>query len=340
MNKVVYGILILVGVSLMFMPLSVPVFKSNAEYSVLNTQWNGLSSFGKLLYLSGDIKPILAPYDSVNLGNLEGVLIVIGPNVDFSSREIEQLKVFLEKGNTLVLADDFGTGNQILEGLGLKERFSKTPIISLMYSKTHEFPIVIDIRSKELSLGVERILLNVPAAILNSENGLAYTFNSSILGKSYGAFPIISEVKYGEGKIILISDPDIFTNNLFKENEAFIRNFVNYIKKGTFYIDETHHRDFNPYSAGNIVVRKSINKEFVFYYVLVIAAVAFFIESGLALKLLEKALSLMFLIFKEKKESLDEIIKSLEEEGLDGNTLKRIIEEIKTGSKLGGSHGR
>ncbi|ALM76402.1 DUF4350 domain-containing protein [Thermococcus barophilus] len=340
MRRTAYAILIVVGVALMLMPLTVPVFKSDAAYSVLNTNWNGVSMFGKLLYSEGNIQPVLAPYDSIDLENLKGVLIVIGPNVDFSNREIRELKTFLERGNTLVLADDFGTGNQVLRGLGVKERLSKSPIVSLFYSKSYEFPIVVDIRSNELSMGVEKIVLNEPAVILNTQNGLIYTSHSSVLSGKYGQFPIMAEIPYGKGRIILISDPDIFTNALFKENEAFLKNLVSYIKKGTFYIDEAHHRDFNPYSAGSIVVRRAINKELVFYYILFVAFLAFIIESGVGLRILEKVISLLFLIFQEQKESLDEIISNLEKEGFDANTLRRIVEEIRTGSKLGEYHGR
>ncbi|WP_456321723.1 DUF4350 domain-containing protein [Palaeococcus sp. (in: euryarchaeotes)] len=340
MNRVAYGILLIVGIALLIMPMSVPVFKSNAEYSVLNTEWDGVSSFGKLLYSSGEITPLLAPYDSVGLGSLEGTLIVIGPNVDFSTGEIEQLRMFLDKGNILILADDFGTGNQILTGLGVKERFSKSPILSVIYSKNYNFPITVDIRKKELSKGVERIILSKPAAILNAREGIVYTSNASMLGREYGAFPVMVELEYGKGRIILISDPDVFTNSLFKENGVFLQNLISYIPKKTFYIDEAHHRDFNPYSSGSVVIRRSVNKELVFYYVLFVAFVAFIIESGIAMGILERVISLVFKFLGEEKESVDEIIERLEREGFDGDTLKRIVEEIKTGSKIGGGHGR
>lgn len=340
MNRTAYAILLVVGIALLIMPMSVPVFKSNADYSVLNTGWKGISSFGKLLYSSGDITPILSPYDSIGLANIEGTLIVIGPNMDFSGGEIEQLRMFLNKGNTLILADDFGTGNQILAGLDVGERFSRLPVMSLMYSKSYEFLIAVDIREKKLSKGVRFLVLSKPAAILNARNGLIYTSNSSMLGKSYGAFPIMEEIKYGEGRIILISDPDIFTNSLFRENEPFLKNLIGYTEGGRFYIDEAHHRDFNPYSSGSIVIRKAVNRKFVFYYVLFVAMVAFAIESGMIMWILEKMLSLLSRFLREEKENLEEMIKGLEEEGFDGDILKRIVEEIKTGSKIGDGHGR
>ncbi|NJE25881.1 DUF4350 domain-containing protein [Thermococcus sp. MV5] len=339
MNRVFYAIMLIVGVSMIIMPLSVPVFKSSAEYSVLNTDWNGVSSFGRLLYSKGEIVPVLSTYESMGLGERKGTLIIVGPNLDFTNEEIWELKRFLENGNTLILADDFGTGNEILEGLGVEQRFGRGELITPIYSKNYQYPITAEIADPDLAKNVERIVMYNPSVILNSENALVYTPNSSIFRNSYGAFAIVEEVEYGEGEIILISDPDIFTNSLFRENEEFIKNLLDYTG-GPFFIDEAHHRDFNPYSSGTITIRRALNRELVFYYILFVAIIAFIVETGLWLRVLEKILGLFFRFFKEEKESLEEIIKSLEKEGLSRELVLKIINEIKSGSKLGGNHGR
>lgn len=339
MNRVFYAIMVIVGVSIIIMPLSVPVLKSNAAYSVLNTDWNGISSFGKLMYSRGEIIPVLSSYDSMNLKEKKGTLIIIGPNLEFTDEEISKLRDFLENGNMLILADDFGTGNRLLEGLGLEERFSKKEPITPIYIKSINFPVTMEIKDKKLARGVEKIVMYKPSVILNAKNGLVYTPNSSRLGNTYGPFVVVEEIKYGDGRIILISDPDIFTNSLFGENMAFIENLMDYVK-GPFYIDESHHRDFSPYSSGTITIRRVVNKEFVFYYVLFVAVLAFIIESGLWMRAVERLLSILFIFFKEEKESLEEIVKSLEKEGVNREILMRIISEIQTGSKLGGNHGR
>ena len=340
MNRVFYGVLLIVGIGLIIMPLSVPVFKSDAPYSVLNTKWNGISGFGKLLYTSGEITPLLAPYDSVGLGELEGTLVVVGPDVDFSEGEIEELKRFLEKGNTLLLADDFGTGNQILAGLGLDVRLSRKPILSLTYSKNADFPVTMDVRDPELAKGVSLLVMSRPAAILNVQNALVYTSNASMLGGTYGAFPVVARIPYGKGMIILVSDPDIFTNSLYRENEPFLKNLVEGLPKKTFYIDEAHHADFNPYSSGSVVIRRTVNRGLVFYYVLFVAFIAFIVESGVAGRILAWLASLVARLFGEEGPDQEELIRRLEEKGLDGDKLKTILEEIRTGSRIGGGYGR
>ena len=333
-----YVILLIVGVALLIMPLSVPVFKSSAQYSVLNTGWNGTSSFGKLLYSKGGVTPILGPYDSVGLDEDKGTLVVIGPNLPFTAGEVEALKRFLDNGNTLLLADDFGTGNQLMKELGLDERFSPRQPLTPVFLKNGDFPITAEIKTP-LSSGVSFIVMYKPSVILNPANPIVATPNGTYLNGEYGAFAIIDSVKYGRGKIILVSDPDIFTNSLFKENERFIENLLNYMP-GPYLVDEAHHRDFNPYSSGTITIRRAVNKKLVFYYVLAIAVLAFIVESGLWMKPLEWGLALLTRFFKEESVNPEEIVKSLEEEGFDGEVLRKMLKEIQTGSKLGGGNGR
>lgn len=333
-----YVILLIVGIAFLIMPLSIPVFKSSAQYSVLNTGWNGTSGFGKLLYSKGGVTPILGPYDSVGLDKDKGTLVVIGPNLPFTTGEIEALKQFLENGNTLLLADDFGTGNQLLKGLGLEERFSSKQPLTPVFLKNGDFPITAEIKTP-LSSGVSFIVMYKPSVILNPTNPLVTTPNGTYLKGAYGTFAIVDSVKYGRGKIILVSDPDIFTNSLFKENERFIENLLNYMP-GPYLVDEAHHRDFNPYSSGTITIRRAVNKKLVFYYVLAIAVLAFIVESGLWMKPLEWGLALLARVFREETVNPEEIVKSLEEEGLDGEVLRKMLREIQTGSKLGGGNGR
>ncbi|WP_048150653.1 DUF4350 domain-containing protein [Palaeococcus ferrophilus] len=339
MRRAFYAILLIVGIGLMVMPLSVPVMKSNAKYSVLNTGPRGVSSFGRLLYSRGEIFPLLSTYDSSGLGGKRGTLLVIGPNLAFTDEEVGELKVFLEGGNTLILADDFGTGNALLSALGVKERFSKGEVISPIYREASGSVMTSNVLLPELQKGVEVVVTLRPSAVLNPSKPLVLFPNASLLNGKYGAFTLVDEVSYGSGRIILVSDPDLFTNALFKDNEAFINNLLDYAT-GPFYIDEAHHSDFNPYTSGTITIKRVVNKEHVFYYVLFVAFVVFIIESGLWLLLLEKMRSLLFFFVKEEKMELEEIVKSLEEEGLDGEVLRKIIREIETGSKLGDAHGR
>lgn len=342
MRRTLYGILVIVGIFLMVMPMSVPVFKSNAPYSVLNTGWNGTSSFGKMLYSEGSVVPVLGPYDSAGISDAKGTLVVIAPDVGFSRDEVGALKTFLRNGGVLLLADDFNEGNGLLRALGLPQRLSRKRLVSLTYSRDYRFPVTGEL-SSGLESGVTEVVFKDPAVVMNATSAggivLVRSSNASRLGDSYGSFPLVVEVPYGSGRVLIVSDPDLFTNELFKENGAFLRNLIAPLPK-TFYIDEAHHADFNPYSSGTMVIRRSIDRGAVFYYLLFVAFIVLFIETGFHWRILRGLFSLLARFVPGEEVDLDETLKRLEEKGLDGEKLRKIVGEIESGSKLGGAHGR
>ena len=341
MRRTLYGILVIVGIVLMIMPMSVSVFKSNIPYSVLNTGWNGTSSFGKMLYSEGRVVPVLGPYDSAGLSDARGTLVVIAPDVGFSKEEVGALKTFLRNGGVLLLADDFNEGNDLLRALGLPQRLSRKKLVSLTYSRDYRFPVTVEL-SSGLEAGVTEVVFKDPAVVLNATSMggvvLVRSSNASRLGDSYGSFPLVVEVPYGSGRVLIVSDPDLFTNELFRENRAFLKNLVSPLPK-TFYIDEAHHADFNPYSSGTMVIR-DIGREAVFYYLLFVVFVVLFIETGLHWRILRGLFSLLARFVPGEEVDLDETLKRLEEKGFDGEKLRKIVGEIESGSKLGGTHGR
>lgn len=329
--RILYAFLIFIGIVLLVLPLAVPVIKTSAEFSMFNTKWNGCSEFAKLLAERGKVVPIMYPYNSVELSKLDGVLIVVGPDVDFSSLEAKEVKGFLENGGTLFIADDFGTANSLLEKLGVKAKFSTQPLKDIFYSKRAEFPIVVRIEDPELAVGVEKIILNVPSAIIGS-GGEIFSSKVSVVGKSMRSYPIMAELKYGKGRIIMLSDPSILINDMFKENKQFIENLVRYLGSNTFYFDEVHHSDFNPYSVTTVYIHRELDREKAFQVFVAVTALAIFIESGIAGKIAQTITK----ILPKREENIFEGLP----DWVDIKILEKIVNEIKTGSKLGDRYGR
>lgn len=331
MRAIVYVFLIFIGILLLVLPLAVPVIKTSVEFSMFNTKWNGCSEFAKLLAGRGKVVPIMYPYNSVELSKLDGVLIVIGPDIDFSTLEAEEVKGFLENGGTLFIADDFGTANSLLEKLGIKARFSTQPLKDIFYSKRAEFPVVVRVDDPKLAVGVRKITLNVPSAIIGGK-GEVFSSKVSVVGKNMGSYPIMAELKYGKGRIIMLSDPSILINDMFEENRQFIENLVGYLGVSTFYFDEAHHSDFNPYSVMTVYIHRELDREKAFQVFVAVAALAIFIESGTAGKIVR---TITRMLPKRKENIFEEL-----PDWVDIRTLEKIISEIKTGSKLGGKYGR
>ena len=93
-------------------------FPSNEDFRVENPFWNGtrdLTTGCPALPLSSlaDLPP-----------SPQGATLILVPYLSCTPAELGQLNSFVTRGGTLVLADDYGHGNQVLEYLGLGARFS------------------------------------------------------------------------------------------------------------------------------------------------------------------------------------------------------------------------
>ncbi|MDI6810378.1 MAG: DUF4350 domain-containing protein [archaeon] len=325
-----YAFLVFAGIFLLILPVAVPMIKTSAEFSIFNTNWNGCSEFAKVLYHRGELVPVLYPYNSINFKK-EGVLIVVAPDVEFSSLEIEELRDFIEKGGTLFIADDFGLANNLLEGLGVNGKFSDKPLGDIFYSKSVDFPVVARIEDPGLSYGVEKLVLNIPSVIIGLE-GEEDVFSSKVSvvgeGEKRRSYPVLAETRYGEGRVILLSDPDILINDMYMANGKFIDNLVGYLGSNLFYFDDAHHSDFNPYSITTVYLHKVFDRGKAYQVFAFVAGLMIFIESGIAKAIAQSIGRLM------PARKGGEIFEGLPE-GIDKKILKRIVNEIKTGSKFG-----
>ena len=441
--RYVYFFLVFTGIFLLIAPIAVPVIKTSADFSMFNTDRGGCSEFAKVLADRGKLVPILYPYNSIDLKE-ESVLIVVGPNMSFSSLEIEEVSKFLDKGGTLFLADDFGTANELIEGLEVigetysfswandpgndSERFRRfllhdlgidwvenaeihkylggnvtvfvcdenyaviwfddkkkdmtlriddgrtyhlkkgarklnqyitfcnRPLDDIFYCKRADFPVVTRIEDPELSYGVEKLVLNIPSVITGLK-GEVFSSKVSVVEGNWKSYPIMAETKYGAGRIILLSDPDIVINDMMTENRDFIENLVTYLGSDSFYFDDAHHRDFNPYSAATIYIQRELDPGKAFSVFAFVAALLVFIETGI-LRIIARSIG-RFLVFRmyypllyilsghipRLSKVIQNTLARREKdmfgdlpEGVDIKILKRIIKEIRTGSKYDAGH--
>lgn len=327
--RYVYGFLVFAGILLLILPAAVPIMKTSADFCMLNTKWNGCSQFAKVLAERGNLVSIMNSYNTLDLDE-KGVLIVVGPDLDFSSLEIEEVMRFLNNGGTLFLADDFGTANNLIAGLGVEGKFYDRPLGDIFYCKRADFPVVARIEDPELAYNVEKLVLNVPSVIRGSE-GEVFSSKVSVIGGKRESYPIMAETSYGEGRVILLSDPDIVINDMMAENRNFVENLVAYLGSDLFYFDDAHHPDFNPYSITTVYVHRELDREKAFMVFTFVAALLLFIEGGIAGIIIRIIGGLI------PARRGEDMYKDLPE-GIDIKTLKRIVNEIQTGTKFGGGY--
>lgn len=212
-----------------------------------NPFWNGLSKvysrihpvrLRNLTSLRRDVEPHMS------------TVLMLGPSKPFTAQEVEAVEVFLVSGGRVVLADDFGTGNSLLQGLELDARFSGLLLLDPLFKEQNSrMPRVLNVLSSRYTGGVEGVTFNYPTVLNHTEDVaiLAWSTPFSYLAatpsppsedSAVGPFPVMAEAKVGEGSLILISDSSLFINSMLdrEDNMALLRGLAG----GKVYLDEAH----------------------------------------------------------------------------------------------------
>ncbi len=240
--------LIIIAVTLIIaLILAVWFFPSNDDFRVDNPFWNGLDD-------------IQAKYDvqTINLlSNLPlspyGTTLLVIPYLSFTSTELWQLNSFVSQGGRLIIADDYGYGNQILTYLGLQVRFSGEVLLDPLVNYTNKhFPKIHHFRPDPLTANTDNLVLNHATSLNNitADTALALSSPFSFLdyngngtreaGEPAGPLPVISRHELNQGQVILVSDPSLLINsmNIIEDNDSFIKNIVT--TSSAVYIDQSH----------------------------------------------------------------------------------------------------
>jgi hypothetical protein len=103
-------LVVVLAIMIWFLPL-------DDDFRVENTFWNGSSELGAYQTLT----PLetLADLPVVT----DGATLILIPYIQLTQSELDAVSRFVAGGGTLVLADDYGYGNQVLSHLGMEARF-------------------------------------------------------------------------------------------------------------------------------------------------------------------------------------------------------------------------
>lgn len=101
------------------LPIVLSVTRIGAEesrqFSIYNTGWDGTSILKENLESEGfNFVPVVSTLNSLTRIDNLGVLALIGPTVFFDPSETAALAYFIMRGGSVIIADDFGSSNDIL----------------------------------------------------------------------------------------------------------------------------------------------------------------------------------------------------------------------------------
>jgi len=232
------------------------------DFAIENQQWNGLSDFISLL--ARDDFSVLICKDQLLLPSAplsETCILIMGPELPYSSDEVELLLNFIESGGTLILLDDFGSGNELLKKLGIPVRLVGKPLLDeVVYSKRPNFPVIVgltgDVRASNVT-----IIMNVPTTleVLNTSANkwtvtiiassseysfIDYNLNGKLDGnETKRPYPVIAIARRGRGRAIIVSDSSILINCMIDEgnNYYFLKLLLSTYGVKTVVLDYSHY---------------------------------------------------------------------------------------------------
>ncbi|MEA3558271.1 MAG: DUF4350 domain-containing protein [Candidatus Thermoplasmatota archaeon] len=360
-----YFLIMGIGVVLFLFSIMVPILSSDADFSIYNTSWNGCSDLGRDVYRTGSFLPTIDisssseervvhnSFNELEVTSSPGdtTIIIIGPDMEFTADEGRYVNDFLGKGGRLLLADDVGTGNSLLGYLNTSSRISNDIMMDLSYMKKGEFAVTLDMAPHPITENLTHLLMNYPSTIIPGISAVSI-INSS--GTSWldtirneridpeeteGPFPILTIEDYGNGELLLLSEPSLLINQMKDQmdNGPFASDLINYISEGrkTIVIDESHRDLANPVQLANIFITDTSPGEKVGIMTAVIA-IFIIVSSPLpkrTLSLIQKGTSRILSEKIEKKEKIDPIKEVMNRHpDWDRRTLEKIVTGIGAGT--------
>ena len=212
--------------------ISVPILNTTKEdFSTYNTAWNGASDAKALASSDGyTTSSVLALSEIGTSGH--GVLFMLNPysSVGFSASDASTLQSFVRNGGVLVLANNFGNGNAVLSGLGVlgEARFNGSLLEDNVSKGVNAaLPLITDVTASGLTAGVHELYFNYGTALDVSGTNVTVLARSAptsyllapgggnaTVNATTGAHPVLATLDYGNGRIVLLSDPSVFSNDM------------------------------------------------------------------------------------------------------------------------------
>jgi hypothetical protein len=233
------------------------------DFNTANTSWNGLSTMVSMV--KPTVMQNLTALPPVGTGY---VLYELGPSHPFAPSEARGISKFVSSGGTLVLADDYGTGNSLLQGMGMTSRFTGAVLTDPLFNFKNSFLAVApdvtgrNFSSLALNYATTLTVSDPGTRILGLSSDFSYLYptqpGETISNAPHGPFAVFAVVPQGKGQVYLISDASVFINSMLQRssNAALLKQ----LSTGTVLLDTSH------FSIGPATVAR--NSELAAYAVL------------------------------------------------------------------------
>jgi hypothetical protein len=209
------------------------------DYNIGNKDWNGAS---KLCQISREMGYTVYESESFEpwLNKNKIVLVILYPLSGINS----SLNEFLIAGGRIILADDFGNGNKLLDFSSIHFSGEDVSDIESNYNGKTFTPTITNFKLHPVTKSINKIVTNHPTYLLDSEEGTSIAFfpSSSFIDankngkkadfeKSCGGCTFAKVLEIGKGRAVILSDPSIFINEMIDlgDNKDFYKNSISWL---------------------------------------------------------------------------------------------------------------
>lgn len=242
------------------------LYTSNADFSMGNPYWNGLSGF----YESKTVIPLYHLSDLPEQDASNTTLLIVSPVYHYGQNDSAPIEAYLKRGGHLVVMDDFGESDSLLTALDSSIQIKKLPLCQDdKYFQSPSLPILTNISNSGITAGVGQIYTNNPVALALGDDTdiLATTTSKAWLdidrsgtfdkGEYFSTYPVIASENYGDGSLTVIADPDIFINSMMDrgDNNRLASNIFN---GNIMYVDLSHGPGIPPLISAFYAIRYNI----------------------------------------------------------------------------------
>lgn len=245
---------------------------STAVFGAFNTDWDGTSELRDTAEMSGSDPVIVRNTTRYDDYGSEDIAFVLAPTESYSERDAESVQSFVERGGTLVVADQEGThSHPLLAAVGANARVNGSTLRDEQnYYRGAALPVADTIEGED-----HRLVQNVSSVTLNhgtavEPNGATVLISSSRFAyldlddsgglsgtDTIGSYPVVTVESIGDGEVVLVSDPSLFINvmQIQENNRAFTAALVN----GTDHtvVDVSHAASPPPLVIALLTIRNS-----------------------------------------------------------------------------------
>ena len=205
------------------------------DFMAANSLWNGVKD------LSNEVNA--ANIDSLDElpESPQGKTLVAIPYLQYGDEDLPEIRNFVTEGGNLLLMDDYGYGNSVLEYLGVAARFTGEALLDPLFCYRNQWlPRITDFSPEIEESGVKVLVLNHATSLTNvaESDVIAWSSSSSFLDldedeswwqlEPKGPFPVAARFKLGKGTVTLVSDPSIVINSMLRkdDNYSFVKHLA------------------------------------------------------------------------------------------------------------------